>query len=214
MLNNAQKEIRNFINNRHIDELVHFTYVDNLESILENGLLPVRDLYYNRINHYYNDENRLEGRRDAVCLSISFPNYKMFFKYRHYDNDNWCVIGLDPSILYEKDCLFCITNAASNYETRRNNYDKKNLRGLSKLFYDDGYRYEENIPLSYPTDPQAEVLVLDKIETPYINSIYFPSNNDKYNFFRENYEPSYYNENYRFKIDKRFLAPRKDYKNW
>ena len=82
MLNRNQLEIKNFLQERDIDELIHFTCVDNLESILSNGLLSLEDLYYNQIHYYYNDENRLEHKDNAICLSISFPNYKMFYKYR------------------------------------------------------------------------------------------------------------------------------------
>lgn len=211
MLNRNQLEIKNFLQERDIDELIHFTCVDNLESILSNGLLSLEDLYYNQIHYYYNDENRLEHKDNAICLSISFPNYKMFYKYRMKSNTEWCVIGLNSSILYEKNCLFCKTNAASYYETHRSDYEKRYLSGLKQLFDDDEYRNNVGLHKSFTTDPQAEVLVLDKIEPLYIDAVYFDKPSYNYRYFKNNF--SGYN-NCKFYVEHEAFVPRFDYSNW
>lgn len=41
---NEQQAIKAFLEQRNINKLYHFTRVENLSGILENGLLPVREL--------------------------------------------------------------------------------------------------------------------------------------------------------------------------
>ena len=201
------KSIRSLIETREIKSLYHFTRVDNLKSILDNGLLTINSLKTKAINFYHNDDYRYEGI-DSVCLSISFPNYKMFYKYRCNCDDKWCVIELKPSILYKKDCLFCIKNAASNEETTRDNEEKKGIDGLKKLFYDDNIRKECNLPKCYTTNPQAEVLVLEDIDKYYIRAIHFDTKKVKVNFKFANYP------NIKFRFTLGLFSPRTDYSVW
>lgn len=72
--------IKEFVSQRRIKSLYHFTSLQNLESILNNGLLSRDKLKENNILHYYNDNLRLENKLNAICVSISFPNYKMFYR--------------------------------------------------------------------------------------------------------------------------------------
>lgn len=101
----------------------------------------------------------------------------MFYKYRLENPESeWCVIELDSSILYEKDCLFCIENAASANELKRDDISKTGIEGLKRLYYNDAHRSQINLPNSFTTNPQAEVLVLADIELKYIKKIYFKNN--------------------------------------
>lgn len=173
----ATSKISDFIQERKITSLYHFTKADNLHGILRNGLLSRRTLDEKGISYLYNDEVRLENKLEANCLSIGFPNYKMFYKYRDQSSgDEWCVIELNPRILYEKECLFCIENAASNNENNRSDEEKKGIDGLKKLYYNEEYRREINLSSDFTTNPQAEVLVLDDIGVEYIEKIYFRNN--------------------------------------
>lgn len=170
----AKSKISDFIQERNITSLYHFTKAENLHGILRNGLLSRRTLDKNDITYSYNDEVRLEGKLNANCLSISFPNYRMFYRYRNQSIDNeWCVIEFNPRILYEKECLFCIENAASNNETMRSDEEKKGIEGLKQLYYNEEHRRQLNLSSDFTTNPQAEVLVLDDIGTEYIEKIYF-----------------------------------------
>lgn len=209
MLTKNQRDIKDFIKKRRIVALAHFTQLENLDSILRNGLLSKEALAQKQISYNYNDELRLEGKNDAICLSISFPNYKMFYKYRCSKKGEWCVLELDPSILYEKECLFCISNAASSGELRRSDAEKMNISGLKKLFYDPTFHRDSvNLHTRYTTNPQAEVLVLDSIEPKYINGIHFDRNHSKYKEFTLNYPK------FKFCISPRAFGPRCDYESW
>lgn len=204
--------MRKFIKQRGIQSLFHFTNIKNLDSILTRGILSSDTLDNYEIPYEYNDPKRLDGRLDTSCISISFPNYKMFYRYRMNTDERYCVIELAPSILYEKDCIFCIENAASNNETRRSEYDKKGLRGLKQLFYNEYIRDELRLPDCFPTNPQAEVLVHGTIDLSYIVGINFDNNitdNEIDSYIdRYNYLDIY------FDYDQELFAPRFDYSYW
>lgn len=207
MMLKVDNKVKDFIQERNIKSLYHFTKADNLHGILRNGLLSRKTMNENGISYLYNDNNRLEGRLEANCLSIGFPNYKMFYKYRMRDKDcEWCILELSPKILYEKECLFCIENAASKSETRRMDEDKKGIRGLERLYLNENLRREAKLRPDFTTNPQAEVLVLDDIGTEYIEKIYFESLPIRFPF--NNYI------GYSFYTCKDLFSPRRDYSYW
>lgn len=166
-------EIKKFLEERNITTLCHFTRVSNLHSILTHGLLSIDTLKSRNFTYSNNDDYRFDNKTDAICTSITFPNYRMFYRYRANSNEEWCVLKLDARLLYEKNCLFCVTNAASNDETTRSNSNKVGINALKKLFYDDEYMYRVGLGAEYTTDPQAEVLVLEDIEVDYIKRVSF-----------------------------------------
>ena len=76
--------IQQVIENRQIKGLVHFTRLENLVSILHNGIVPRSYLFDDNIpiTGMVNDALRLDGKQHGSCFSISFPNWKMFYSYR------------------------------------------------------------------------------------------------------------------------------------
>lgn len=100
---------------------MHFTRIENLSSILQQGLLGRTLLEERGQDFEWNDPQRLDEHKEAVCLSIGFPNYLMFFNVRerkkraNETNDSqWIILFLDVNILWELDCAFFQKNAASN----------------------------------------------------------------------------------------------------
>jgi hypothetical protein len=87
----------------------------------------------------------------------------MFYKYSKDSRSNWVVLLLTSAILWEKDCAFCKENAASNSVRSLPLADRKTPMAFRNLFtdYDSINRRELNIPINYPTHPQAETLVFD-----------------------------------------------------
>lgn len=202
-----KNDIKKYIEDRGIENLYHFTKADNLHGILKYGILSRKTLTEKEIRHVYNDNMRIEGRLDANCISIEFPNYRMFYKYRLENPESeWCVIELDSSILYEKNCLFCIENAASANELKRDDISKTGIEGLKRLYYNDAYRSQINLPNSFTTNPQAEVLVLADIELKYIKNIYFKNNPVSF--------PVYDYPTFTFFIWKYLFDARLDYEYW
>ncbi|EPW7977058.1 DarT ssDNA thymidine ADP-ribosyltransferase family protein [Cronobacter turicensis] len=178
--------VQDVIQQRNITRLFHFTHSDNLPSILENGLMSRTVLNEERQDYNYNDEFRVDGHLDAVCLSISYPNARMFYKYRQLNAEGWVLLQIDPSVLWVKECAFYPTNAASN-NVRFNDLDL--MRGpvaLEALFAADvfGTQRVTGLPPEYTTDVQAEVLVFDRIEPSYIVHTLHPNKESAEHFKR------------------------------
>ncbi len=180
-LQSCASEIQKICQMYGIEALVHFTHIANLNSILQYGLLGRAQLESMSWVEppKYNDIHRLDGQREAICLSISFPNYKMFYKYSFNNRSDWVVLLLKPSILWELDCKFYQENAASNNAKEniieKRNQARKQPEALKNMFSNYGHIKREvlEIPNNFTTHPQAEVLVFNQIDTQYIDAVHF-----------------------------------------
>lgn len=171
-----QVAIQAIVADRNIPYLVHFTRVENLPSILRNGLCP-RGLL-NGLNNevtLINDTVRADGKTGYNCLSISFPNCSMFWRCRidengERDNTDWAVLLISKRILSEKNCLFYPINAATNTVSGLPIHNFNNANALEAMFAYDRDHWLENHD---PTDVQAEVLVEGIIEPEYFGYCLF-----------------------------------------
>ena len=95
-----RKERSEILKERNIKKIVHFTKVENLESIFENGILSVNRLNDSSIAYSPSDPFRLDDKLNMISTSISFPNYKMFYSKRMENTDiDWAVITIDPKLI-------------------------------------------------------------------------------------------------------------------
>jgi hypothetical protein len=161
---------------------VHFTRIENLRSILQKGLLSHETLAKRRQRFFPNDPDRADKHPEAICLSISFPNYKMFYlireekKMTNEANDpQWVVLLLNAKVLEELECVFCQQNAAHKTVSSIPLEDRKKPEALKGMFGDFyNIRHQDlSIPDNYPTHPQAEILAFNRIPARYINKVYF-----------------------------------------
>lgn len=162
---------------RQIDTLYHFTQAKNLINIFRYGLLPRDFLEKKRIESYFNDDYRYDNCLNAVCMSLEFPNYRMFYKLRQ-DNSmsDWVVLKLSSKILCDFMCAYCWTNAGDSMMYNIPIQQRMGKSAFLELFKDyPNYpsREELGIPDYYPTNPQAEILVFDTIPVNYIHGVYF-----------------------------------------
>lgn len=161
--------IQEFVGERGIKLLMHFTRAKNLDSILARGLVPRNTLALEGFDGF-NDQYRIDGT-DAVCLSIDFPNYKMFYGIqRDHPGETWVILCIHPQALWDLDCAFCTANAASNGVTAIPLDQRKTLASMQAMYADwpGKVRSELNLPNNYPTNPQAEVLALQGVPRRYI----------------------------------------------
>ena len=162
------------VHEKQIRHLVHFTRCDNLPSIFKKGLMSVDDLEMIRCSSFRNDEQRLDGKHGAVSLSISFPNYKMFYKCRRErPNAEWAVLLLEPAILWELDCAFYQMNAAHRRMRHLPLSDARRPEALESMFSDSVMRRDQWLRTQDPTDIQAEVMVFEPIVPKYFLSVVF-----------------------------------------
>lgn len=161
--------IQDYAVERQIGALLHFTREENLVSILERGLL-CRDVLESEGHPRFNDQFRYD-RTKAICLSIEAPNYKMFYPLRQANpEESWVVIGVKPEVLWMLSCAFCSSNAASNAVTAIPLQERMGLPAFRAMYDDWGAKTRDVLGLApaYPTNPQAEVLVLERIAPQYI----------------------------------------------
>lgn len=213
--NRARREaIRSFCGERDIQVLTHFTRVINLRSIFESGLLSraVLEEWPEYTQPTFNDSKRLDRLKEAVCLSISFPNYRMFFKYRKRTSVEWAVLLLKPSLLWELDCGFCSGNAASSEMRRTSLSELKEAGGLRRMFDDcaEIAREDLGVPDFFPTDPQAEILVFDVVPPQYIEAARFRSTNALEQAKRVIEERKWP----KLRVDPRYFRARADHSSW
>lgn len=110
----------------------------------------------------------------------------MFFKYRRENPDvNWIVLGVDPSVLWLKNCAFCRYNAADARISGQLLEALQTPASLSGMFDETeglASRQEQRLKTFDTTDVQAEVLVFDVIEPQYIFAAAFNNLETKNNF--------------------------------
>lgn len=164
--------IEEFAAERGVPTLVHFTRAINLDGILRNGLLPRNALVDGR-DSKFNDEVRLDGT-GAVCVSIGYPNYKMFFRLRQENKEvEWVILAIRPSALWLLPSAFCRTNAASNSVTAVPLEQRQTLAAFQSMYNDWEHKTRPalSIPDDYPTNPQAEVLMLNGVPRQFIFAV-------------------------------------------
>lgn len=206
-------KIQEYCQSRQIQSLVHFTQIQNLRSIFDMGLLSQDELNKKLSNEQrrYNDQQRLDGHRDAICTSISYPNYRMFYSLSSSNQSEWVILLINADVLWELDCAFCETNAASSAVLDVPLSERKKAEALVDLFgdYDYVYRKDLNIPNNYPTNPQAEVLVFNPIPTRFFQEVVFHDNLSLFQWILKNNPPQI-----QLKSDPSFFKPRIDWRRW
>ncbi len=165
-----QKEsIRARVDARKIPYLVHFTPVDNVESILRLGLRSRESLAGQK--YVFTDDYRSDGQPDWISLSVSFPNYRMFYYKRNSLNyiDGWAILIIKRDALWELDCKFIPKNAACSAILKLPDNKLSSVEAFEDMFNCDEDRI--SIPDYYTTDPQAEVMIRNEVPRDFIEKI-------------------------------------------
>ena len=213
MLNNGNEIILERCKDRGIDVLVHFTNVTNLPSILNNGLLSREFMDYFFIDYSYNDAFRMDLVKESISLSVSSPNYKMFYRVRCSNlNTKWAVILLDALEVLKLNCIFCYTNAANSCISNMSVESRKSVNAFESMFADELFgnkRSDIGLESYETTDPQAEILVLQPIPVSAIKYIVF----DRYEIMNQ-YKPMIEAQMINCTVDLGYYRPRRDYEFW
>lgn len=219
-------KIKEIVTSRKINYLVHFTRIENLNSILENGLIPVKIQEEMLIPSIHNDVERMDAKVECTSCSVSFPNYKLFYNFRmHFFKSNWVVILLNKDILFSPSNItyFCYTNAARVFPAVKNEMDLKKLcmaNAFENMFC-DYFTTKDNKSISrsslqisdnYTTDPQAEILISSIIDKKYIEYICFSQHSDIDKFIAKHGNDLL--NKYRYNIYEDFFTFRNDYEFW
>ncbi|MCT2580914.1 DUF4433 domain-containing protein [Mesorhizobium sp. P16.1] len=162
---------------RQIEDVLHFTRLENLPGILEHGLRTRSELVSADFPVYASDADRLDKEDDAVSVSISCYYPRMFEAKRYRSGDKpWAILILHPNLLWNYHCLFFRKGAATN-ATKYENGKRYGGYALEKLFDDcsllmdpnkTGFRAEYGLLPSWPTFSDSEVQVMSPIHPGYI----------------------------------------------
>ncbi len=175
------------IKTRGIKYLVHFTDIENLNSILKKGIVPRRLHPEYGINAKCGDGNN----PPKTSLSVEYPNYLMLYNKKK-ENRSWVLLYIDVNVLTDTEINnneeafeFYKANSAIN----ANNYGESvKVYYLNDMFPDSIksnrnnkliYRKDLGLEDRFTTDPQAEILANVVIPSRFIKEIAFNSSDDK-----------------------------------
>lgn len=201
--------IQDFVMQRGIKSLKHFTKLSNLGSILQRGLVTRDVLVGERNGGALNDQYR-HDHTDAVCLSIGFPNYKMFWSLRQ-DNPgtDWIIVAISKSALWELPCAFCVANAAAARVSVIPLEQRMTFDALRRMYadFDGKARVQLGLTDDLPTNPQAEVLMMAGVPSQYILGVLVQ--NDAMKAKVQALHPDL-----EVRVNDQFFYPRSDYAHW
>ena len=179
---------KSIINNKQISEILHFTPLIHLSSILEYGVLSNEEISKKNLTSFQVDENRFDARPNFICTSVSFPNSSLL-RMKQYKYGTFIIISISPEILLTNVCLFAKSNAATTWYKKPSKYDSFPMLNKNESFLDmfsrDDIRDKNRIPKNFATDLQAEVLIYKKIPREFIKKIYCQSEEIKLNLLKE-----------------------------
>jgi hypothetical protein len=180
-LTEEQKKIKNFLESRDIQYLVHFTDTSNIQSIKHYGLLSINELTKRKIHFKQNDLYRMDGFTDFICLSITNLNKMVYWNFKKTDRiKSTSLVKINASVLYleiNKKRFYCDRNASANSCEKGSTIDF-----LANMFRDEMtystlnntyiYNRIKNIRANNETtDPQAEIVLEKSIDKKYITEI-------------------------------------------
>lgn len=172
-------EIPGFLAIREISRMFHFTSVHNLASIAENGFLGRESLQNRGISFVPSDHYRDEPIVNGICFSLSRPNIYMAAN-KIQSGQELVLLELDglERIFTQFNFVVSPGNFGSAALKRRiQSWPEEFVggKGLMNLFTGEEIRSKFSIPLYEPTDPQAEVILLEDLPWDYVSKIYFPN---------------------------------------
>jgi hypothetical protein len=196
-----------FIANRGIKSLLHFTKVENVPKILAHGLIPRRYLEFEAIRIAIRPDfadDRTNDQRGHNLLSISFPDYLSFQRQRRKSKSSWAILLLNPKLIIHHKCGFEKTPSDSKH------FDvDKGTNTAYALFGNTGLRTRLNLPRHFTTNPKSVVLELSVVPPSFINEIHVYNEKQHDRLFNLTS-----NVDAKIKVDKTFFQDRLDSSYW
>ncbi|HTA33719.1 MAG TPA: DarT ssDNA thymidine ADP-ribosyltransferase family protein [Solirubrobacteraceae bacterium] len=174
--------IAGIIQERNIEEIVHFTTNHGVLGMFADGrLLSRQRLPANKyLEHVYrpNASVRKDPEHlDYISMSISRVNTRFFGYSQGWEREVetwWAIVALDPTILTHDGVVFTTTNNIYPSCCRA-----PGPEGLEAMFapevaglYGKLVKRTAEMPTSWTTDDQAEVLYPAELPTRYLRDVY------------------------------------------
>ncbi len=181
----VEEKLKEWLSKHQITELFHFSPLENLGGILNQGLVTVLELKLSKSVFKANDHDRYD-ETGGICTSLGFPNYKLLYRAQLERALEPVILRIDPRALFIVPWIAVPTNAATREMRRFMRERSKDLIGidaLSRMYLEEvpissespARRSTLELPESFPTDPQAEVIFLERIPPYLIMSLCVPN---------------------------------------
>jgi hypothetical protein len=176
------KELELFLVARKIENLYHFTSIQNLNSLRENGFLGREALTGSEIQFQISDSSRTEPIKNAICFSFSKPNRFMMMNKINSGRDIVLLeLGNPLEILSSKRFIASPGNFAKHsLKNDFMNWPEKFAGGvgLTRLFLNETLRKKYELEPQETTDPQAEIILLDPLPWNHVVRIFSPTSKE------------------------------------
>lgn len=205
---------------RKVQYFVHFTPAENLQGILDHGILSRAELKRLNLPAVTPDEERWDFCLDYSSFSISFPNYRIFYTKRINTDCRYAVLLIDPKVVLDlpyQSVSYLPENAASSKMWNIRQY--RGLEAAKGLFAEELTtpngtikRSELKIPDHFPTNPQAEVFIGKTVPVKYISKIIVQTYGESRKLKETLKIPS--GSDITIEADAEFFWPRVDHRFW
>ncbi len=168
-------QISQWLQRRKITKLFHFTHVDNLESILCDGFQTRQYLDSNLQRYTPSDNDRLDGFPESLSFSIGKPN-SLLLPEKNFNYDyKLILLEVAANNLLTQNFGALPSNAAKGYFQEILGTNKSRfvgINGLRGMYLNEELRKRASLPIEEPTDPQAEILFFEPIESSKIIGVH------------------------------------------
>ena len=166
-----QRELRGLVRERGITQLLHFTRIENAQSILENGIAGRQYLDDAGVDYLPTDGWGGNDPRTAFSTTIHDLYWSMLDRKQKDMGGEWAVFALDASVIWTHRCRFCWRNASSK-EVKDHKAFLGGPWGFERMFEDravsviddSSYRDARKLTKQDPTDESAEVQILEPVD--------------------------------------------------
>lgn len=176
------KELELFLIARKIENLYHFTSIQNLNSLRRNGFLGREALIENRIQFQISDSSRTEPIKNAICFSFSKPNKFMMMNKINSGKDIVLLELENPLEILSTKRFIASPGNFAKYSLKNDfmNWPEKFTGGLglTRLFLNETLREKYSLEPQETTDPQAEIILLDPLPWNYVVRIFSPTSRE------------------------------------
>jgi hypothetical protein len=168
-------EIAEWLRRRKITKLFHFTHINNLDSILRDGFQTRQYLDSKLQNYTPSDHDRLDGFPESLSFSIGKPNSLLLPEKNSKSDYKIVLLEVAANNLLTQNFGALPSNAANGYFQEILSKDKTRfvgVKGLKGMYLNEDLRKKASLPIEEPTDPQAEILFFEPIESSKIIGVH------------------------------------------
>ena len=170
-------KVSEFLENRSIRNILHFTHTLNLISILTKGLKSLESIGKAGIINETHDIGRYDEIRQGIFCSIAYPNIWMLNGKENINPQDYAILEIMENALFLQHFAAFPGNSARNElktHAEENLDQYVGVTGLRRMFLNKDLRNKQNVPKNEPTDLQAEIIFFNELNPDRIRKIHFP----------------------------------------